>query len=248
MKKNEMFIESKTGRITSTICMVLSVLFFAAAVVTVVANRTPVSPQNETPEAAQSEKASDTVSSADHIDERDVEKKQNPIDLFFENHYLSEETSSNRDLTALAFAEADMWRAEFENAISILKNSKNKYYNDEGYLDAAFEKMRSGLELYTEYGSDIATLPLASNIFVDPDNYEYEEDEEVFEGTGAGRSEASITADIYRREALRLYEGILAVYENKTLDELFVFDPDELIKRLEKEEIILVNERWEENE
>lgn len=101
--------------------------------------------------------------------------------------------------------------------------------------------MSAGMESLAEYGSDMATLPYASNVFVDPKNNKY--DEEIYEGTGAGVSKANTAADMYRREALRLYEGILTVYENKDLDDLFIFDPDKLVETLKSEGIELVESR-----
>lgn len=241
-EKLDAFLESDFGKMVSIANMALSVILIVAVLCLSAGRETP-KPETQSVPAAESVTEPIGEEYIPDIPEEDEDEdtktaddfeNSNPIDTFLATHRLSDDTSSNMNMTSLAYAEADAWRAEYENAVSVLKKSENKSYADKKYLDAALDKMRTDLKDYVENGCEICELAMFGDAFLDPHNEDYDE-EEFYGGSGAGMYTAHIRAEIYRREALRLYDNLGGIYLGKETGDFFVFDPDSFINELRKE-------------
>lgn len=145
-------------------------------------------------------------------DEDADELQVNPIDKFFEGYVLSNDTSSNADMSQLKAARADLWLAEVKNGYEILRKSINSGLISER-RQALLDDLNTAEKAFIDYADRAAytnACAVGSSSFTP-----YGKAAENSSGSGMGGYHLHLLGDHYRSEALRLYD-IAAEFTNAT--------------------------------
>lgn len=206
------------------ICAAMAVAILALTVVMLAQDAAPQKDAVPSP--------GDVVSEADTVPETDYEYldinwEENPIDDFLARYELSENTSSNADMSAYHAAVSDLWLVEVEHGYDLLKDSLNSSLDEERreYWEDNIDRTLESFLLYADESSHLEATAAASNVFV---SEEYD-GTDIMAGTALGGYHMGIRAELHRQEALRVYAALEWVLEYESVEEAFVFDEEEFL-------------------
>ena len=153
-----------------------------------------------------------------------IDWDDNIIDGFFER-YLHEETKEcEADMRATHYQRSQAWLAEVEHAYDLLRDSVNPYMPQDKQ-DEMLDKINKAHDSFLAYAQPAAELEIAAcfNFFSLHKNEDFDDPWDAGVGNSYGDAINVVLGNMYRDEAIRLYEAMSYLYNFEKPSDCLVF-------------------------